>query len=446
MQEVAPDTIARQPMDTESQASLRKRWHLLLPAAFVTYSLAYLDRANFGFGAAAGMSADLHITQSQTSLLGSLFFMGYFAFQLPGAAVAKLFGVSRLVFALLIAWGVFAASTGVIRTFWLLAVDRVLLGIAESLIFPAMIYLLSHWFTRAERSRANMLLILGNPVTVIWMSVLTGYLIQLFGWQKTFIIEGLPAILWAFVWIAIVRDSPSAARWMTPQAAEILESTLAKEQSVIASVATVRKALLRHDVLLLSTQYFCWSLGIYGFVLWLPTMVRQGASLSMGRTGLLAALPYVAAVLLMGLVAYISDKTQHRAALVWPFLLAAGLALLGSFLLAERSFPLAFTCLVIGGGCMYAPYGPFFAIIPERLPRNVTAEVLSLINSAGALGGFTGSYFVGLLQAQTGNSRAGFLLMSVALLVAALLFLLMPPNPSSRIQDITLSQDAGRTT
>jgi len=446
MQEVAPDTIAPQQMDAESQASLRKRWHLLLPAAFVTYSLAYLDRANFGFGAAAGMSTDLHITQSQTSLLGSLFFMGYFAFQLPGAAVAKRVGVSRLVFALLIAWGVFAASTGVIRTFWLLAIDRVLLGIAESLIFPAMIYLLSHWFTRAERSRANMLLILGNPVTVIWMSVLTGYLIQLFGWQKTFIIEGLPAILWAFVWIAIVRDSPSAARWMTPQAAKTLESTLAREQSAIASVATVRKALLRRDVLLLSTQYFFWSLGIYGFVLWLPTMVRQGASLSMGRTGLLSALPYVAAVLLMVLVAYISDRTQHRAALVWPFLLAAGLALLGSFLLAERSFPLAFSCLVIGGGCMYAPYGPFFAIIPERLPRNVTAEVLSLINSAGALGGFTGSYFVGLLQAQTGNSRAGFLLMSVALLVAALLFLLMPSNPSSEMQDITLSQHAERTT
>jgi|SRR6187402_686174 len=446
MPEVAPDTIAPQPMDTESQVSLRKRWRLLLPAAFVTYSLAYLDRANFGFGAAAGMSADLHITQSQTSLLGSLFFMGYFAFQLPGAAVAKRFGVSRLVFALLIAWGVFAASTGVIRTFWLLAIDRVLLGIAESLIFPAMIYLLAHWFTRAERSRANMLLILGNPVTVLWMSVLTGYLIQLFGWQKTFIIEGVPAILWAFVWIAIVRDSPSAARWMTPQAAETLESALAKEQSVIASVATVRKALLRHDVLLLSAQYFFWSLGVYGFVLWLPTMVRQGASLSMGRTGLLSALPYVAAVLLMGIVAHVSDKTQHRTALVWPFLLAAGLALLGSFLLAERSFPLAFTCLVLGGGCMYAPYGPFFAIIPERLPRNVTAEVFSLINSAGALGGFTGSYFVGLLQAETGDSRAGFLLMSVALLVAALLFLLMPPNPSSKIQNLALSQNAGRTT
>ncbi len=45
---------------------------------------------------------------------------------------------------------------------------------------------------------------------------------------------------------------------------------------------------------------------------------------------------------------------------------------------------------------MYAPYGPFFAINPERLPRSVTAEVLAMINSCGALGGFFGSYFVGI--------------------------------------------------
>ena len=430
MQDDTPEIREARSLDTAIQASLRKRWHLLLPAAFVTYSLAYLDRANFGFGVAAGMTQSLHITGSQTSLLGSLFFLGYFAFQLPGAAVAKRVGVSRLVFVLLIAWGIFAAMTGVIRTFWLLALDRILLGIAESLIFPAMIYLLAQWFTRAERSRANMFLIVGNPGTVLWMSVITGYLIQHFGWQKTFVIEGLPAIVWAFAWIAIVRDRPSAASWMTPSAAQILESALAKEQTAIASVATVRMALLRHDVLLLSAQYFFWSLGIYGFVLWLPTMVRQGAMTSMGQTGLLSAVPYVAGVLAMALVAHISDKTQRRAGLVWPFLLVGGLALLGSFLLADLSFPLAFTCLVIGGGCMYAPYGPFFAIIPERLPRNVTAEVLALINSAGALGGFVGSYFVGLLQALTGNSRAGFLLMSLSLLIAAVLYVWMPPTPS----------------
>jgi len=410
--------------------SLRKRWFYLLPAVFITYSLAYVDRANFGFGAAAGMAATLHLSGNQVSLLSSLFFLGYFAFQLPGTAFAKRCGVSRLTFGLLIAWGAFAALTGVIRTFWLLAVDRVLLGIAESLIFPAMLFLLTHWFTRAERSRANTWLMLGNPVTVLWMSVITGYLIQSFGWQRTFILEGLPSILWAVFWVSIVRDRPSDASWITTRAARLLEAELAEEQLSIASVETVRKALLRGDVLLLSLQYFCWSLGVYGFVLWLPTIVKQGGMLSMGKTGLLSALPYVAAVLSMTLVSYLSDKTLRRESLVWPFLLMSGIALFGSFVLSQRHFAMAFVCLVVGGACMYAPYGPFFAIIPERLPRNVTAEVLALINSCGALGGFLGTYFVGVLQSVTGRPEAGFLLMSVSLVCSAGLVLCLPASPS----------------
>ena len=35
---------------------MNRRWAVLLPVTFVTYSLAYLDRANFGFGAAARMA------------------------------------------------------------------------------------------------------------------------------------------------------------------------------------------------------------------------------------------------------------------------------------------------------------------------------------------------------------------------------------------------------
>jgi nitrate/nitrite transporter NarK len=212
-------------------------------------------------------------------------------------------------------------------------------------------------------------------------------------------------------------------------AADLLEDGLAREQVGIAPVGAARKVMLRGDVLLLSAQYFCWSLGVYGFVLWLPTIVRRGAAASMAKTGLLSALPYCAAIVLMLFVSYVSDKTLKRESLVWPFLLVSGIALTGSFLLAEKSFTLTFICLVIGGGCMYAPCGPFFAIVPERVPRNVAAEVMALINSCGALGGFAGSYLVGLLQAITGNARAGYMLMSLSLICSAVLMLFLRDAP-----------------
>jgi sugar phosphate permease len=412
-------------------AVLDRRWWYVLPAVFITYSLAYLDRANYGFGAAAGLAASLRIDGRQSSLLSALFFLGYFIFQVPGVMLARKRSATRLVALSLVAWGTLAAMTGVLRSFWMLALVRFLLGVAESFIFPAMLLLITRWFTRQERSRANTILMLANPITVLWMSAITGFLIQSIGWQRTFILEGIPSIIWAFGWIAIIRDRPGQATWMTTEASAALEAQLDAEQSSIAPVGSVWAALLRRDVLLLIAAYFCWSLGVYGFVLWLPTMVRQGAALSMGRTGLLSAAPYLVAVLLMLLVARRSDLTLRRVSLVWPFLLSAGLGLFFSFAFARTSFALAFAGLVVAGACMYVPYGPFFAVVPELVPRNVTAEVLATINSSGALGGFFGSYTVGWLQAVTGSSRAGYLLMAMSLVCSAILMLCLRDPASS---------------
>lgn len=407
---------------------------LLLPIFFITYALAYMDRANYGFGAAAGMARSLHITEGRSALLAALFFLGYFAFQVPGMLLARKLSATRLVFVALILWGMLAALTGVIRSFAWLAADRLLLGVAESIIFPAMLLLLTRWFTRAERSRANTFLILGNPVTVLWMSAATGFLIEYFGWQWAFIIEGVPAVLWAFFWISFVRDEPAQARWIDPTKARELEAEILAQQTLVPiqnkNAAQLWRIFFRRDVLQLSLQYFCWSLGVYGFVLWLPTIVRQGAALSMGGTGLLSAVPYLLAVVLMIIAGRASDRTLRRQEIVWPFLLLAALAMLGSFLFAGHSFALAFGCLVIAGGCMYAPYGPFFAIIPERIPREVTGEVFALVNSSGALGAFVGSYLVGLLHVLTGTQSAGYLLMALALLASALLLIRLPKVPA----------------
>ena len=414
--------MAHREVESESttrtiESSLRRRSLYLLPAVFITYSLAYLDRANYGFGAAAGLATTLHISSRQSSLLASLFFAGYFVFQLPAAIVARKYNPVRLIFFALIPWGVLSALTGMITTFWALALIRFLLGVAESCIFPAMLLLLTRWFTRAERSRANTVLILGNPVTVLWMSAVTGYLIQAVGWQRTFIYEGIPSVLWAAIWLMLVRDKPDDARWMTPEAVSLLNDRLTEEQRAVGPDILLSAALLRPDILLLSAVYFFWSLGVYGFVLWLPTIVHRGSELSMGRTGLLSAVPYAAAIVAMVFVARRADKTQRRRSLVWRFLLFAGAALSVSFL-THSHFAIAFSALIVAGACMYAPYGPFFAIVPERVPRSVTAEVLALINSAGALGGFCGSYLVGWLQGLTGSSRDGYLLMSLSLLTA----------------------------
>ena len=144
-----------------------KRWARLMPVVFVTYSLAYLDRSNFSIAVAGGMKEGLDITAGISALIGAMFFLGYFAFQIPGAIYAERRSVKKLIFVSLIAWGVLASVQGLLTSAWALIVVRFFVGAVEAAVLPAMVIFLSHWFTKSERGRANTFLILGNPVTVL---------------------------------------------------------------------------------------------------------------------------------------------------------------------------------------------------------------------------------------------------------------------------------------
>jgi len=398
-----------------------KRWYRLIPIAFITYSLAYLDRANFGFAAAGGMAKDLNITAAMSSLLGSLFFLGYFFFQIPGALYASRNSAKKLIFWSLILWGALAMATGMVSNVNGLIIIRFLLGVVESAVMPSMLVFLSMWFTKSERSRANTFLILGNPVTILWMSILSGYLIDSVGWRWMFIWEGLPAIIWAFLWWWLVVDRPGDAKWLTNDEKSDLQAQLDIEQQAIKPVKNYSVAFRSRVVILLCLQYALWCIGVYGFVMWLPSIINAAPDSDIVKTGWLSSVPYVLAIIGMLTASYFSDRTLRRKSFIWPFLLIGSLAFYGSYLLGTSHFWLSYILLVIAGGAMYAPYGPFFAVITEVLPRNVSAGAIALINSLGALGSFVGAYIVGYLNGTTGGFGASYIFMAGSLFVSAIL-------------------------
>jgi sugar phosphate permease len=414
-----------------------KRWYRLIPVVFITYSLAYLDRANFGFAAAGKMSEDLHITPAMSSLLASLFFLGYFFFQIPGAHYAARRSAKKLIFWSLILWGACATATGMISNITILIAIRFILGIVESAVFPAMLILLSRWFTKSERSRANTFLILGNPATILWMSILSGYLIDALGWRWMFILEGLPAVIWAFFWWRLVDDRPKDAQWLTVKEKEDLEVQLQLEQQGIRPVKNFAAAFKSKSVIFLCFQYALWSIGVYGFVMWLPSIIKAAPDMNIVTTGWLASIPYVFAILGMLATSYFSDRSLKRKSFVWPLLLIAGLAFYGSYLVGTSNFWLSFLLLVVAGTAMYAPYGPFFAIIPEMLPSNVVGGAMALINSFGALGSFAGSYFVGYLNGTTGGFGASYIFMAGSVLLSAFITIIAVKEKNINQQKIT---------
>ena len=150
---------------------------------------------------AGGMAKTLGWKESQFTLFNSSFFLGYVLLQIPGTGYAARKSVRWLMFWALLLWGLIAPATALLHSYPLLLIDRFLLGAVEGVVFPSLLVFLTHWFTRRERSKANSLLILGNPLTMLWASMASGALVDYFdhhrwlnfaGWQMMIFIEGCP--------------------------------------------------------------------------------------------------------------------------------------------------------------------------------------------------------------------------------------------------------------
>jgi sugar phosphate permease len=209
--------------------------------------------------------------------------------------------------------------------------------------------------------------------------------------------------------------------WLTDQEKAALENTLADEQKDLAPVRNYRDAFRMPTVWKLAGVLFFQSIGFYGFLLWLPSILRHGAGLSMVHTGWLVAVPYFGALVCELPVAWMSDRMQNRKLFVTVPLVIAALSFFALYFFGASNFWLSFALLTVAGVAMYVMFPPFYSIVPEVLPRTVAGGTLALINSVGALGSFLGSYAVGYLTGLTGDPASSYLLMGGALIVSVVL-------------------------
>ncbi|MGH3187293.1 MAG: MFS transporter [Streptosporangiaceae bacterium] len=212
---------------------------------------------------------------------------------------------------------------------------------------------------------------------------------------------------------------PRDAAWLSDGERRDIEETIAAEQRELPEPRGFREVARSPNVLVLSAQYLLWSIGVYGLVFWLPSIVKALTGQGIGSTGLLTAVPYAAAVIAMIATSAASDRLGHRRVFTWIPLLISAICFAVSYLTRGGTFTTAFILLIIAAAAMYAPYGPYFAYIPELLPAADAAPAIGMINAFGALGGFIGTYIVGALGGAT--SAVPFVFLGACLFAAALL-------------------------
>jgi sugar phosphate permease len=401
------------------------------------YVIAFLDRMNVG-AAALQMPRDLGLSDRSFGVGAGIFFFGYFLLEIPGALIAERWSARRWIARIMISWGILTVLLAFIHSARQFYVVRFLVGAAEAGFFPAVIVYLTHWFRAIDRAKAVAAFYAAMPLSYVIGSPLAGLLLGLSwlglrGWRWLFILEGIPAVLLGIIALFYLTDWPQQAQWLSPDERNWIISTLSeeKESKQKAQSYTIWQALRHRDVILLTTCYFFATTGNYGIGFWLPSFLKRMSGESDAKVTLLAALPYIAGLLVQQFNGWHSDRTGERR---WHA--AIPLLLSGTFLfMAIRmgsNIALSMLCFVGVGGAYFGFHPAFWPVPTEFLSESAAAASIGLINSVGNLGGFVGPFIVGYLLTRTHSFRAGLSFLVGSFLASAILMLLV----RARRQDI----------
>lgn len=410
---------------TAVHASLRRKIDLrLLPYLFVLYVVAYLDRVNVSF-AARGLTESLGFTSSVFGLGAGMFFAGYVLFEVPSNLILRRVGARLWIARIMVTWGLAACCMALVHAAWSFHLLRFLLGAAEAGFLPGVIYYLTLWYPPARRARAVALFMAATPVAGMVGAPLSGWLLGLHGtwglegWRWMFVLEGLPAVLLGLSVLRLLPNGPGDARWLSPPEREALAAELAQapeqERGRLGSV--LRALALDSRVWLLSAAYFALCVGMYGLVMWMPTLIAEilGPGAQPVRVGLLSAIPYLGGAVGMVLVGRRSDRTGERR---WHtagplFASACGFLLsllpVGHWLGADHAPWWSLCCFTLATMGLWGMLGPFWTIPTGFLSGAAAAAGVALINSFGNVGGFVGPTLVGVVRDATGSHHVGFL-------------------------------------
>ena len=154
----------------------------LIPFAFLCYVVAYIDRVNVGFAAAA-LQRDLGLTDTQYGIGAGLFFLGYCLFEIPSNLILERVGARRWIARIMIGWGI--ASMGMIfvydaPSFYVGASHARHRGSGLLPRHRPLPHLLDS--RPRERARTGALFMMAAPVSIIIGAPISAALLALDGW------------------------------------------------------------------------------------------------------------------------------------------------------------------------------------------------------------------------------------------------------------------------
>lgn len=415
------------PQDIERSAIKKLTLHIV-PLMILLYFLAFLDRNNMAYAAMA-LEDSLGLTASAFGFASGIFFIGYFMFEIPSNAGTIKFG-PRIWFArILISWGVFATLLGFVRTPMELYICRFMLGVCEAGFFPSVVYYFTVFFPQKYRTRILGMFIIVQPLSNAIGSPISGFILNIdqgwFGlepWQLLFIIEGIPPIIIGLLIPFIIKNSPKEVNYLDiEEKAWLMSSTERSKSGSKITLSDFFNGIKNRKYLLYAMLNFGMVCGIYGFGMWLPSIITAISGDDIFKVSLMALIPYGLAALLVYPWSLLASKTRKIGVFAGISMVVAAMGLVGAVIFFKYNVFVSLSFLCIAAIGIYTSVPPFLSMPANISSGAAAAAGLAVVSCIGNIGGFVAPYVVGVLNDMTHSSMPGLIFLSLCLLVTGLI-------------------------
>jgi MFS family permease len=229
MSEKLQSKLSPQSAEPAPYPNLARAWYVLGLLTLV-YVFSFLDRTILSL-LVSPIRRDLHITDTQVSLLmGFSFAVFYTFFGLPIGRMADSHSRRNLIAGGIATWSLFSAGCGLARNFTQMLFLRMGVGVGEAALSPSAYSLLTDYFPPRRRATAMSIYSMGIYIGTGVASILGGFVvgwtkgrvnwtIPLIGdvrsWQMVFFAVGLPGLLLALFMYTIAEPVRRGGRTLT---------------------------------------------------------------------------------------------------------------------------------------------------------------------------------------------------------------------------------------
>ena len=371
-------------------ASTSRSTSIMLALLVVSVFINYIDRGNLSIAASA-IKDELGLSASQLGILLSSFFWTYGFFQILSGWLVDRFKVGWVMAAGFFLWSAATSATGFLHGFAALLVIRLILGMGESVAYPAYSKILAKYFPPSQRGFANAAIASGLACGPAFGMLLGGTLMSRFGWRSFFIVLGIVSLLWLVPWFRWMPRGPGLApadpAGSSPSTLDIL-----KQRSAWGSFLGL----------------FCNAYALYFLVAWLPFYLVRERKFSMDSMAVIGGTIFVMQALSSSLSGLFSDRCIARGkspTKVYKTLMFTGMLGAGTFLFTSAlAGPiLSVGLLVLVGISLGLGMANTWPITQTLAGPQASGRWTGLQCAFGNLSGALASAITGLILQRTGH-------------------------------------------